>query len=321
VISKLKPGVEDLSISRATLKWGIPLPNDPDHVLYVWIDALSNYITALGYGTGDDARFRRYWPADAHVIGKDILWFHAVYWPAMLFSLGLEPPRSVVAHGWFKGEGRKMSKTLGNFVDLEKVRATIALYGLDSLRYFLLQVAPFGEDPDWSDAGLVKSHTELGNVLGNCLNRSLKMVNKYRDGVIPAASELEEIDRALLTRIEQFPAALAGAYERYALQHCAQLPIELARAANGYIDATAPFSLAKDPAKAKRLDTVLALSARAIRDALVGLLPILPEKAAAGLEQLGVQVAGKNMAALFSAELIGVKIGEGQPLFPRIEAK
>lgn len=321
VISKLKPGVEDLSISRATLKWGIPLPNDPEHVLYVWIDALSNYITALGYGAGDDEKFRRYWPANAHIIGKDILWFHAVYWPAMLFSLGLEPPKSVVAHGWFKGEGRKMSKTLGNFVDLEKVRATIALYGLDSLRYFLLSVAPFGEDPDWSEAGLAKSHTELANVLGNCLNRGLKMINKYRGGQIPAAAALEEIDHALLAKIEQLPAALAGAYDRYALQQCAHLPLELARATNGYIDATAPFSLAKDPAKAGRLDTVLALSARAIRTVLVGLLPVLPEKAAAGLEQLGVTLSGKTLAELFAEDASGGKVKEGQPLFPRIEAK
>src|SRR4051794_5061845 len=144
VLSKLKQGVEDLSISRATLKWGIPLPNDPGHVLYVWIDALSNYITALGYGTGDDGKFRKYWPANVHLIGKEILWFHTVYWPAVLFSLGLEQPRQVYAHGWWTSEGRKMSKTEGNFIDIGRLRGVIEKHSLDALRFYLLRAAPFG---------------------------------------------------------------------------------------------------------------------------------------------------------------------------------
>src|SRR4051812_16312613 len=146
VISKLKAGVEDLSISRATLKWGIPLPHDPGHVLYVWIDALSNYISALGYGTDEEAPFRKFWPADVHLIGKEILWFHTVYWPAILFSLNIELPKQVFAHGWWTAEGRKMSKTEGNFIDLEKLRTVIANHSLDSLRYYLLRAAPFGSD-------------------------------------------------------------------------------------------------------------------------------------------------------------------------------
>jgi methionyl-tRNA synthetase len=314
VLSKLRQGVEDLSISRATLKWGIPLPQAPGHVLYVWIDALSNYITALGYpdevqtpkGAGPSpgrtrSRFETYWPADVHLIGKEILWFHTVYWPAILFSLGLPLPRQVFAHGWWTSEGRKMGKSLGNFIDLDKLRAIVSTHSLDALRFYLLRAAPFGSDLDWTDADFNKSYTELANVLGNLLNRTLNMIGKYRDGKVPAGEPTEEIDRALAAQTVALPARLAEAYDKLELQQAALLPIELARAANGYIDATRPFSLAKDPASSARLDTVLRLSADATRAALTGLLPILPEKAAEGLSQLDQ--------------------GVGKPLFPRIDQK
>jgi methionyl-tRNA synthetase len=320
VISKIKQGVDDLSISRATLKWGIPMPNDPNHVLYVWIDALSNYITALGYGSSDDSRFRRYWPADLHLIGKEIMWFHTVYWPAMLFSLGLEPPRQVFAHGWWTAEGRKMSKMLGNFIDLARLREVISRYGLDALRYYLLKAAPFGNDLDWKMTDFLAAYTELGNVLGNCLNRIMNMVPKYRGGGVPAAGELHEIDRSLVDRIERLPGELSKAYSDVALQQCVLIPIELARATNGYIDATAPFKLAKDPAQTARLDTVLNVATRAIYTALVGLLPVLPERSAAGLGQLGVDVAGRTLPDLLSTPLrVGHKLGSGSPLFPKVE--
>jgi methionyl-tRNA synthetase len=320
VISKIKQGVEDLSISRATLKWGIPMPNDPDHVLYVWIDALSNYITALGYGSKDDANFRRYWPADLHLIGKEIMWFHTVYWPAMLFALGLEPPRQVYAHGWWTADGRKMSKMLGNFIDLARLREVISRYGLDALRYYLLKAAPFGNDLDWKMTDFVAAYTELGNVLGNCLNRMMNMVPKYRAGVVPAVGELHDIDRSLQERIDRLPADLDKAYADVALQQCVLFPIELARATNGYIDATAPFKLAKDPAQSSRLDTVLGLASRAIYAALVALLPVLPEKASAGLKQLGVDTTGKTLPDLFSSSLpAGHKLAQGSPLFPKVE--
>src|SRR3954447_12593162 len=174
VISKIKQGVNDLSISRASLKWGIPMPNDPAHVLYVWIDALSNYITALGYGQDDDSRFKRYWPADVPLIRKEIMWFHVVYWPAMLFALGLEPAKQVFAHGWWTADGKKMSKILGNFIDLAKLRTIVSTYSEDALRYYLLRAAPFGSDLDFSDADFLKTFNELANVVGNCLNRTVK---------------------------------------------------------------------------------------------------------------------------------------------------
>ncbi len=321
VLSKLKAGVEDLSISRATLKWGIPLPHDPEHVIYVWIDALSNYITALGYGQNDDARYRRYWPG-VHLIGKEILWFHTVYWPAMLLSIGEPLPKQVFAHGWWTAEGKKMSKSMGNFIDLEKLRAVIRDYSLDALRYYLLTAAPFGNDLNWTDADFHKSFNELANVVGNCLNRVLKMTGKYRGGVLPPATPLEQIDFDLEARSTALVGQVEAAYESIELQQAAWLPIELARATNGYIDATEPFKLAKDESKRERLDTVLNLACQAIYRALVALLPVLPEKAADGLRQLGVSIEGKTLEALFAEPLQpGHQLGEGSPLFPKIEAK
>ena len=320
LLSKLSPDIADLSISRATLKWGIPMPNDPEHVVYVWIDALSNYITALGYGSGDASLFEKFWPADLHLIGKEILWFHAVYWPAMLFSLGLPLPKRVFAHGWWTSEGKKMSKTMGNFIGLEKLRALAAIHGgFDSIRYYLLRAAPFGADLDWTDADFEKSYNELLKVLGNCLNRVLSMTNKYRGGLLPAPGERDMIDDSLITRIESFESQLADAYKNLELQQCAMLPIELARSVNGYIDATEPFKLNKDLAKASRLDTVLNLSVRALQCALVGLLPVIPEKAAAGLQQLNINPAGKTLPGLLKPLAAGHQLGQGQPLFPKIE--
>jgi methionyl-tRNA synthetase len=320
VLSKLKAGVNDLSISRATLKWGIPMPNDPAHVLYVWIDALSNYITALGYASADESRFERYWPVDVHLIGKEILWFHAVYWPAMLFSLDLPLPKRLFAHGWWTANGMKMGKSTGNFIGLDKIRAIGAAYGYDAFRYYLLRAAPFGTDLDWTDADFAKSFNELSNVLGNLLNRSIGMLGKYRDGVLPEPAPLrEQIDLDLEQAIGDLPPRLHGAYGECALQQCAMLPIELARQANGYIDATKPWTLKNDPA---RLNTVLTLATRAVYAALVGLLPVLPQKAATGLAQLGVSCVGKSMTDLFAKPpAVGAKLGAGQPLFPKVEMK
>jgi methionyl-tRNA synthetase len=322
VVSKLKAGVADLSISRASLKWGVVMPNDPEHVVYVWIDALSNYITALGYGTADDSRFKTYWPADVHLIGKEIMWFHTVYWPAMLFSLDLPVPKTVFAHGWWTSEGKKMSKSMGNFIDLGKLREVAGKYSLDALRFYLLRAAPFGSDLDWSEKEFHAAYFELSKKLGNCLNRATNMTSRYRGNIVPAAGELQELDRAVLAQVEALPGKLAEAYGRFALQDGALLPIELVRAIDGYIEATAPFKLAKDPAQAGRLDTVLNVILRAMHAALVGLLPILPEKAAEGLKQLSVESAGRGMQELFAgAPAAGAKLGEGHALFPAVDAK
>jgi methionyl-tRNA synthetase len=320
VLSKLRQGVDDLSISRATLKWGIPLPHDPEHVVYVWIDALSNYITALGYTAPDESRFREFWPG-VHIIGKEILWFHAVYWPAMLMSLGLPLPTAIFAHGWWTSNGMKMSKTLGNAIDLEKIRSVIATYSNDALRYYLVRAAGFGSDLDWTDGDFLKSFNELANVVGNCLNRTIKMIHKYRGGVVPSSeAPWEALDQALVDRAHRAPEEVRLAYAGFDLQQAALTPVELARQTNGYIDATEPFRLAKDPEKARRLDIVLGLSAQAIYRSLVLLLPILPEKAAAGLRQLNVDCSGKTLSELLATPpLAGHKLGEGQPLFPKVE--
>jgi len=322
VLSKLKGWNQDLSISRATLKWGIPMPGDAEHVLYVWIDALSNYITALGYGSDDESKFKRFWPVDVHMIGKEIMWFHTVYWPAMLLSLGIALPKQVYAHGWWTSEGKKMGKSLGNFIDLDRLRSTASKYSLDALRYYALRAAPFGNDLDWNEGDFSKSFNELADVLGNCLNRVINMTGRYRDGKVPAAGELVDSDRALLDQAKRLPVQLADAYARLALHECATLPIELARATNGYIEATAPFKLAKDPAQAGRLDTILNSSAQAMKIALSAMLPILPGKALEGLRQLNVPVEGKTLAQLTDEPLAaGHVIGPGAPLFPKIDVK
>lgn len=321
VISKLKAGVEDLSISRASLKWGIPMPHDPDHVIYVWIDALSNYISALGYGQSDPSKYNKYWPVNVHLIGKEIMWFHTVYWPAMLMAVNQPLPKQVFAHGWWTSNGAKMSKSMGNFIDLDRLRAIIGTYSLDALRFYLMAAAPFGNDLNWTDADFNRSFNELKNVVGNCLNRTIKMIGMYRDGKLPAVEgELEQIDRDLLARGEALGDSLNKAYGEMALQHAALLPVELARATNGFIDATQPFKLKKDPAMAGRLSTVLHVAAVSIYRALVGLLPILPEKAAEGLKQLGVAVGDRKMADLLNTlPAAGTQFTEPQPLFPNVE--
>jgi methionyl-tRNA synthetase len=317
ILSKLRGWDQDLSISRSSLNWGIPMPNDPGHVLYVWIDALSNYITALGYGSNDQGLFDRFWPADVHLIGKEILWFHAFYWPAMLMSLDLPLPRTIFAHGWWTSEGRKMSKSMGNFVGLQELRGLSSTYGIDTLRCYLLRAAPFGSDLDFVQAELDRTHAELGNVVGNLLNRVLNMLNKYRGGVVPPAGVSGAEDAALMTQLDAIAPAMKQAIDGIELQRFAVLPLELARAANVYIDQTRPFSLAKDAAQQGRLDTVLHLAAQSVYSALLWLVPVLPTKAIEGLHQLGVDAPGSPYA---NPRLdVGHRVRTGTPLFPRLE--
>jgi len=288
--------------------------------MYVWVDALTNYLTGVGY-PDDSKEFRAFWPADVHLIGKEILWFHTVYWPAILFSLELPVPKQVFAHGWWTSEGRKMGKSLGNFIDLEKLRSLVSTYSLDALRFYLLRAAPFGSDLDFSQGDFNKSFNELANVLGNLLNRGINMLKKYR-GTVPPGAATEDIDRNLVAATEALPTQIKAAYDKLELQQAVLLPIELARTANGYIDATRPFSLAKDPAQAARLDTVLNLAVQATKNALVALLPVLPTKAREGLKQLGIDPEGKSLTQLFSAQLPpGHALGNATPLFPKVETK
>ena len=322
VVSKLKQGVDDLSISRSTLEWGIKMPNDPKHVVYVWIDALTNYITALGYGSDDASKMSRFWPANVHVVGKDILWFHTVYWPAMLMGLGLDLPKTVFAHGMWLNDGVKMGKSLNNFIDLPLLQGIVDKYGLDALRFYLLRAAPFGSDLNWSDTEFAASYFELSKKLGNCLNRTTNMTARYRFGVVPEAGPLNQLDESVLAMITALPGSLAAAYGRLALQDAATLPIDLVRVLDGYIEATQPFKLAKDPAMSEKLGTVLNILIRGMHAVLVGLLPILPDKAAAGLSQLGVDSSGRHLADLYATfPKVGDSLGTSGALFPPVEVK
>ena len=317
ILQDLKGDVGDLSISRPSLDWGVPFPGDEQHVLYVWVDALSNYITALGYDSADAGRFDKYWPANVQLIGKEILWFHTVYWPCMLMSLGAPLPKTVFAHGWWISEGEKMSKMLGNFIGLDELRKVTDYYGLDALRYYLLRAAPFGSDLDWQADELHRSFLELANVLGNGLNRVLKMTNKYRDGKLadPQPGTTEQ-DQVLLDATAALPGKVRQAYEELRLQDAVTLPLELAREMNGYIDSTEPFKLAKDESQAARLDAVLSHAAAALRTALVCLTPVLKDKAAAGLAQMNLPAGDFTAVGPIAP---GHQLGEGQPLFPRLD--
>ncbi len=328
VLSKLRMGLKDetigdLSISRSTFDWGVPLPNDPKHVAYVWVDALTNYASALGFKSDDDSKYKTFWPCDVHLIGKDILWFHTVYWPCLLMALGERPPTCVYAHGWWTSGGKKMSKTLGNFIDTATLDTAADEIGWDAIRFHMLRAAPFGSDLDWTDDGLKKSYAELANVLGNGLNRVIKMTGKYRDGLVPDRTPgATQQDDDALAASHAIADDMARAWAELRLQDAATLPIELARAMNVYIDQTEPFKLAKDEQQAARLDAVLATATTMAYRALVALLPILPEKATAGLTQMGVDVGGRTLDDLMqSPPTPGHQLGGGEPLFPRLDPK
>jgi len=329
VLSKLASGVADLCISRhrAKLPWGVPMPNDPSHVVYVWIDALSNYYTALGLpeiGDGRDAAGGEYWPCNVHLIGKDILWFHAVYWPCMLMALGVELPVTVFAHGWWTSEGKKMSKSLGNFISREMIAELCAEYSRDVFRYFLLREVPFGADGDFSRAALKgRYNSELANDVGNLLSRTVNMIGRYFDAAVPAPQERQlagEEARFLAGPLAQLHARAPELMARCRFSEYLRAVLDVASATNRYIDATQPFKLAKDPARRERLGTILYACAEAVRIVLSYLEPFMPEKAAEGLAQLGL--AGPDPAALsergqWGGLAAGAATAVGGALFPR----
>ena len=243
VISFVKGGLLDLSVSRTSFRWGIPVPDDPDHVIYVWLDALTNYMTALGYPDTEGELFRTFWPADVHVVGKDILRFHAVYWPAFLLAAGLEPPRRVFAHGWWTIEGQKMSKSLGNAVEPVQL---IDDYGLDQTRYFVLREVPFGNDGDFSRSAMIgRMNDDLANDYGNLVQRVLSMIQRYHDGRVPAPAELAGEDSALLGAAEALLDRVRAEMAVQALSRALEAIFEVVGAANRYVDAQAPWTLAQ----------------------------------------------------------------------------
>ena len=327
VLSKLRAGVDDLSVSRLLEKlggWGVPMPNDPAHSVYVWIDALSNYITALGIpaiGDAYDGTRDAYWPADLHLIGKDILWFHAVYWPAMLMALELPLPRCVFAHGWWTSEGRKMSKTLGNFISRETIGDICREYSRDVYRYFLLRQVAFGSDGDFSHEMLRRRYNgELANGIGNLLSRTVNMITRYFDSTVPppndaAVPESAEVRAAAGTLTSAAPADMAACRFHAVLENA----LSLTAATNRFIEITEPFKLAKDPAGKPRLAGILYTCAEAVRTILLYLRPFMPETADRGLAQLGWQAPDEPTSRLAQWGRLppGARVQGGEGLFPR----
>ena len=322
VYARLQEDLRDLAISRPSLEWGIRMPNDPSHTIYVWVDALCNYITALDYTDQQDAW--RYWPADFHLIGKDILWFHAVIWPCLLMALDVELPRCVFAHGWWTHNGRKMSKSLGNFVD---PTAYLDNYGPDAFRYFVLREVPFGRDGDFSDESFLRRYnTELANDLGNLLSRTVNMIDRYCTGQVPRPAEATAQESDLQTAgrqlAEQVDKALADCKFHTALEAI----LGLAAQANRYIDATKPFGLAKqtDAASRQRLGTILYHCAEALRLLGVFLTPFMP----GSMENLFKQLCWDQLdqmplgqAGRWGVLPPGTSIRKGPSLFPRRDQK
>ncbi|MCE5279682.1 MAG: methionine--tRNA ligase [Planctomycetaceae bacterium] len=325
VLSKLRQGVEDLCVSRskAKLPWGIDMPNDPSHVVYVWIDALSNYYTALGLpeiGDDYDGRNGRFWPCDVHLIGKDILWFHAVYWPCVLMALDIELPKSVFAHGWWTSEGQKMSKTLGNFISRDEIARLCGEYSRDVYRYYLLRAVGFGADGDFSlEQFRERYNTELANGVGNLLSRTVNMIAKYFAGQVPPPATPPAEAGDIVAAAEAMTASAEGLMEACAFHAYMDKIQAIVSATNRFIEVTEPFKLAKDPSRRETLAAILRSCAEAVRIILLYLQPVMPEAAAAGLVQLGAAPAAGTLAEQGRWGLLGddVKVGAFQPLFPR----
>ena len=302
VISFVKGGLNDLSVSRTTFAWGVPVPGDDAHIMYVWLDALTNYITAVGYPETETGQYATHWPADLHMVGKDILRFHAVYWPAFLMAAGLAPPRRVFAHGWWTNEGRKISKSLGNVID---PYALVQAYGLDQVRYFLMREVPFGNDGDFSHRAMVhRMNGDLANDLGNLAQRVLSMIAKNCGAAIPHPGPMTDDDMALLGRASSLLALVRATVDRQAFHEALETIWVVVRAANAYVDRQAPWALRKtDPA---RMATVLFVLAETVRHVAILLQPVMPGAAGRLLDQLGVTAEARAFAALGTGE------GEGE---------
>ena len=312
----IKPGLEDLCVSRTSLKWGVPVPFDENHVIYVWIDALSNYITALGYLSEDDSKFKKYWPCDLHIVGKEIVRFHTIIWPIMLMALDLPLPKQVFGHGWLIINGGKISKSLGNYKD---PREYIKDYGKDAVRYFVLREVPFGNDGAFSEEALInRTNADLANVLGNLVNRTISMNKKYFDNIVVDSDIEEDIDKDLINYVVSAKDIIQKHMDELKIPEALDSIFEIFRRCNKYIDETTPWTLSKE-GKTERLKKVIYNLLESIRIGAVLLQGFLPDTAKEIFNQLNTNETNYESINEFGKLKVGDTLNDPKPLFIRIE--